>query len=60
MSPPVQEKIETTPTKKWVKFEEEEGIKTTSNSEKEETHIKQNGELCIYIYLCIPDPFIYH
>lgn len=41
MSPPVHDKIET-PTKKWVKFEEEEG--KAKSPEKEETQIKQNGE----------------
>lgn len=40
MSPPVHDKIET-PSKKWVKFEEEEG--KAKSPEKEETPIKQNG-----------------
>lgn len=42
MSQPDHEKIETTPTKKWVKFEEEENRTSPDSDEK---HIKENGKV---------------
>lgn len=49
MSPPTHEKIETTPTKKWVKFEEDESGRTTP-TEKDENHIKQNGKCLVLVF----------